>query len=107
MMVPSLLCAPVFLAAAALVPAGDPADAPPTRFADPVPLTAGGAPLEGLVYPSPALMDLDGDGREELVLGDLWGHLWSASPLKSGDVTAFGERAQVQCGPEPLKLNNW
>ncbi|MEL6427988.1 MAG: hypothetical protein AAFZ87_11310 [Planctomycetota bacterium] len=102
MIVPSLLVVP----AAALL-GGDPADAPPTRFADPVPLTAGGAPLEGLVYPSPALVDLDGDGRTELVLGDLWGHVWSASPLQSGDVTAFGERAQVQCGPEPLKLNNW
>lgn len=93
--------------ALSLAPVGDPIEAQPPRFADPIPFTTAGAPFEGMIYPSPALHDLDGDGKKELYLGDLWGHVWAASPASAEDVTAFGEHKKLERGEEPLKLNNW
>jgi len=88
----ALLCAPL----------GDATE----RFAAPVQLTTDGEPFTGMIYPSPAFHDLDGDGVLDLVVGDLFGYLHHCAPVE-GDGTAFGARAKVESGGEPLKLNNW
>ncbi|QDU84421.1 hypothetical protein Pla163_15290 [Planctomycetes bacterium Pla163] len=79
---------------------------PTPRFAAPVELTSAGAPFTGILYPSPVLRDLDGDGRRELILGDLFGALWHCAPT-AGSSTAFGERGRLEANGEPLELNNW
>lgn len=76
------------------------------RFAAPVQLTTAGSPFEGILYPSPVLVDTDGDGQRELVIGDLFGALWHCAPTGDGD-TAFGERGRLESNGTPLELNNW
>ena len=77
-----------------------------TTFRPPVRLMAGGEPMgQEQMYPSPALYDLDGDGVEELVIGDLMGNLrvsrrvaggdaitWSAAELLKGHEVSQGEK---------------
>lgn len=76
------------------------------RFAAPVEFTSAGAAFEGLLYPSPVLVDTNGDGQRELIVGDLFGKLWHFTPTDAGDTT-FGERGQLEANGAPLELNNW
>ncbi|MCC6465936.1 MAG: hypothetical protein IT463_11405 [Planctomycetes bacterium] len=56
------------------------------------------------LYPSPALHDLDGDGKREIVIGDLFGGLTYLSPTKDG----WGEEKVLNgADGKPLKFNNW
>ena len=54
------------------------------KFAPPVQLTAGGKNHTGILYPSPALYDVDGDGARELLIGEIFGRHWL-------DVARYGE----------------
>jgi len=74
-------------------------------FEAPVRLMAGEEPMGAKrLYPSPVMQDLDGDGKPEMVLGDLIGNLtvsrrdgetWSApTPLEKAD-------------GEPIRFHNW
>lgn len=81
--------------------------APPTppTFATPVRLLEGERFLgAGRMYPSPVMFDVDGDGKLDMVIGDLVGKLtfskrvdgrWQESqPLRDVDA-------------KPLRFNNW
>ena len=75
------------------------------QFDAPVELTADGKPFHGILYPSPRLHDADGDGKAELLVGDLWGHIRVA---RAGDTaTSFGAIDKLRARDELLKLNNW
>lgn len=93
--------------ALALPPLTPPQEA--ARFAAPVLLTEAGAPLgRGLLYPSPALFDVDGDGAAELVLGDLIGNVWKHERSEGEDTLAWSKRERVQASDgKDLKFNNW
>ncbi len=74
-------------------------------FDPPVALTSDGAPFTGILFPSPTLHDLDGDGKRELVIGDLPGRIVFARP---GDgIAKWQKREPLQSNKKPLKLNNW
>ena len=76
------------------------------RFAAPVRIQAGDAFLgEGRLYPSPVLHDVDGDGRLDVVVGDLFGKVTVANRSSAG---AFGIEKQFQDRDgKPLKFHNW
>jgi hypothetical protein len=78
-------------------------------FHAPVRLTSQGSELaKGTLYPSPRMHDLDGNGREELLIGDLFGNLKAAHADPAGSQTSW-------LPPEPLrtvdgeimKFDNW
>ena len=61
------------------------------HFKDPVRLNAGDKMLgKGRMYPSPAAHDLNGDGRFDIVIGDLRGHLTFA--LQQPDGTSLPKK---------------
>jgi hypothetical protein len=78
------------------------------RFAAPKRVLAGEAPLgEGRLYPSPVLHDVDGDGRKDIVVGDLLGAVTFA-PRAAGKTVAFGaEKPLPDRDGKPLKFHNW
>ncbi len=77
-------------------------------FADPVELTAGDAPFEDQLFPTPVLYDLDGDQQDELVVGDLFGNLFACEPLEAeGQARQWSARSAWLADGEPLRLNNW
>ncbi|QDU83199.1 hypothetical protein Pla163_02970 [Planctomycetes bacterium Pla163] len=97
-------------AADSLGPAAAKARGP--RFAAPVMVRAGDAPLNGaddLLYPSPVLFDVDGDGDTELVVGDLWGNLFRYERIATDDASVrFGPRERVQYfDGANVELPNW
>jgi hypothetical protein len=63
---------------------------PGALFEPPMHLTSEGLVInqrEKLLYPSPFLLDLKGDGQKVLVIGDLWGKLRVYPPTgKRGDL---------------------
>lgn len=73
------------------------------KFGAPEALTTNGKSMTGILYPSPALRDIDGDGKSELLIGDLRGFIQVAE----GDGLAWGKLEQLKSGKEPLKLHNW
>ncbi|MGE0434982.1 MAG: hypothetical protein AB7S36_22185 [Planctomycetota bacterium] len=90
------------------------APAAPATFAAPVPVTNGDDNFSKLLYPTPVLQDVDGDGVRELVVGDLRGYLYvcdtppatATADGKPADV-AWTAMANMQCNGKPIKLNNW
>jgi len=78
-------------------------------FAEPVLLHEGDAPMgRGLLYPSPALFDVDADGTDELVMGDLVGKLWVSARVEGDDPTAWTEREPLKAADgNDLKFSNW
>ena len=62
------------------------------------------------MYPSPALYDVDGDGQDELVVGDIFGSLnvyENQNASGKGDpVWAEHVRLNSTKG-EPIKVSNW
>ncbi|MEM1450423.1 MAG: hypothetical protein AAF957_11115 [Planctomycetota bacterium] len=83
------------------------AEAPKARFAPPVQLTAGGSEHTGILYPSPALHDVDGDGALELLIGEIFGTITISERDPEGPATAWREAQSMKVGGEPIKLNNW
>ena len=75
-------------------------------FAAPIRLQAGGKFLgEGRLFPSPVYHDLNGDGRADLVVGDLRGHLTVAV---RGDGATFGKEENVLgADGKIVDLQNW
>src|SRR5262245_55599326 len=86
------------------------AQPPQVQFHAPVRLTTEGVPInqkEKLLYPSPVLLDIDGDGQTKLVVGDLWGKLRVYSPVgKRGDL-AWGTAKILQAQGKDLSVPNW
>jgi hypothetical protein len=98
------------LVAAAAVALTASAEPPKPLFEPPVRLLSEGAPLnqrEQLLYPSPVLLDIDGDRQVELVVGDLWGKLRVYKPAgKRGDL-AWGRGTVLQANGKELVVPNW
>lgn len=75
-------------------------------FAPPVRLKAGGKFLgEKRLYPSPVFHDVDGDGRLDLVVGDLPGRLTWARGEAGGTFAA--EQDLPGADGKVLKFHNW
>lgn len=79
------------------------------RFAEPVLVLAGQAPMGARrLYPSPALQDMNGDGRADIVLGDLWGKLTVAPRLAGDGPATFGpDQPLLARDGTPLDFKNW
>ena len=76
------------------------------HFKDPVRLNAGDKMLgKGRMYPSPAAHDLNGDGRFDIVIGDLRGHLTFA--LQQPDGTFASEQKLKDANGKVLDFGNW
>jgi hypothetical protein len=77
---------------------------PPTRLlSDKEPLNQ----REKLLYPSPVLLDIDGDKQAELVVGDLWGKLRVYKSVgKRGDLT-WDTGKVLQAQGKDLVVPNW
>ncbi len=103
---PSLLLLPLLSGLPTLV-AGDGDSS--ALFAEPVMLTAGSKPMgRGILYPSPHMFDVDGDGQDEIVMGDLWGVLHVSKKLPGDDPMAWSEATPLQSSDgEKLKFSNW
>jgi hypothetical protein len=99
----SALIAVALCATPVLAQDGDASD----RFEEPVELLTNGASIDSVMYPSPTLYDLDGDGKRELVIGDIFGSIHSC--IKSdGKTNAWGEMVKLKSvDGKPLQLNNW
>ena len=98
---------PVLVCAAATAAAQSPQS---PQFAPPVRLKAGDAFLgEKRLYPSPVLHDLDGDGRIDVVVGDLIGVLTVAPRGNAADgAPSYGPETKVLAADgKPLDFDNW
>ena len=97
------------LAMLALVCAAATAAAQSPQFAPPVRLKAGDKFLgEQRLYPSPVFHDLDGDGAQDVVVGDLIGVLTLAPRAKGAGALAYGAETEVLAADgKPLDFNTW
>jgi hypothetical protein len=86
------------------------AQSPKALFEPPVRLLSEGVPInqrEKLLFPSPVLLDLNGDGHKVLVIGDLWGKLRVYQPTgKRGDLN-WGKGTNLQAQGKDLVVPNW
>ena len=98
---------PALLAPFAL-PAPDGDD---VQFAQPELLLADGKPInqvEDMPYPSPVLFDVDRDGKDELVCGDLWGYLWVYENTAAEGAPVWGAATKLESAEgEVIKVSNW
>jgi hypothetical protein len=81
----------------------------PPKFAPPVRLLVGGQPMGAeRLYPSPVLRDMTGDGRVDVVLGDLWGAITIAPRLVQDGAPAWGPDIALKSRDgKDLKFSNW
>ncbi|HZN39689.1 MAG TPA: hypothetical protein VFD82_12845 [Planctomycetota bacterium] len=87
------------------------AQAPPPSptFGEPVRLKAGDKFLgENRWFPSPVFQDMNGDGRADVVVGDLAGHLTIALREASDGPPAYAaETKQMALDGKLLDFHNW
>jgi hypothetical protein len=98
------------LGAIAALAMSAPAEEPKARFDVPVRLMTEGVPInekEQLLYPSPVLIDIDGDGQVELVIGDLWGKLRVYKPTGKRGEIMYGKGSVLQAAGKDLVVPNW
>jgi hypothetical protein len=74
------------------------------RFSKTLELHGGAEPFRGILYPAPTMYDIDGDGQEELVIGDLRGFVYVSERLDDG---SFAAKQQLKVSGQPLKFHNW
>ncbi len=75
----------------------------------PVRLSAGDALLgKSRLFPSPVFHDVDGDGRLDVVVGDLRGHLTWAARLPGDGAPRFGAEQKLKDAEgKILDFGNW
>jgi len=77
------------------------------QFLDPIEISAGGVPIrtESPGYASPAMVDLDGDGLEDLIVGQFKGGkmLFCKNTGASG-TPAFAESAWIETSGQPATV---
>ncbi len=82
-------------------------------FLAPVMLKVGDKPLNvaaDQMYPSPAIYDVDNDGKDELVVGDIFGSLniyENAAEWGQGDPVWEEHRPLESADGEPIRVSNW
>jgi hypothetical protein len=80
-----------------------------TEFASPVRLNAG-EPFLGVkrLFPSPVFHDIDGDGLQDVVVGDLMGRLTVALRKPGKGKLAFGaETKLLDAEGKEIDFHNW
>jgi len=96
---------PVFLFASSVALAQS---ATVPSFAEPVRLMVGEKYLgQNRSYPSPVGHDLDGDGRIDLVIGDLPGKLTVATRLAAAGVAFAVDKPVMATDGTAIKFDNW
>ncbi len=90
-------------------PAQKPAATAPTTFAPPLRVKAGDLLLgEKRLYPSPVLQDMNGDGRADLVIGDLRGKITVALRQPGAGLPQFAvDTALKGRDGKDLDFANW
>jgi hypothetical protein len=84
------------------------ADEPVPGFDPAVPLVSDGKPIGGIAYPSPVLIDIDGDKQRELVIGDLFGNLWVCQQDSTGGALQWMPKTRLNSSNgKALRLPNW
>ena len=84
------------------------AEEPVPRFDPAVPLVSDGKPIRGITYPSPTLIDIDGDKQRELVIGDLFGNLWVCQQDSTGGALQWTPKTRLNSSDgKALELPNW
>ena len=83
-----------------------------SQFEDPVYLKVGDMPLNedgSMMYPSPAIFDVDNDGTDELVIGTIFGSIYACENSNTDGGEPVWERPEVvkDRDGEALNLNNW
>lgn len=82
-------------------------------FSAPTMLMVGDKPLNvaaAQMYPSPAIYDVDNDGKDELIVGDIFGSLniyENAAEWGHGDPVWEEHRALESADGEPIRVSNW
>ena len=83
-----------------------------TQFEEPVALMVGDEVMNQnskMKYPSPAVFDVDNDGKDELVIGTIFGGIYACenSNQNDGDPVWEAPVAVNSVDGEPLDLHNW
>jgi hypothetical protein len=76
----------------------------------PVPVEAGGEPIdvgELTGYAGPAVLDHDGDGLPDLLVGSFSGRILVHRNVGSRREPVFAEGVFLQAAGEPLEISNW
>ena len=74
----------------------------------PVQLTTDTGPLgHGMLYPSPAMYDIDGDGKAEMIVADLFGNVQMARKAPGADTHWGALTPLASRKATPLKFSNW
>lgn len=78
-------------------------------FAKPVRIMSGSKFMgEARLYPSPTFQDLNGDGKLDVVIGDLFGHITVAYRDAKAEGVKFGPKTKIMNDQgKALKFSNW
>ena len=95
--------------AASQAPRTEPVPRQPTSFGPGTVLLAGEAAMGARRdYPSPVFQDMNGDGRLDIVIGDLWGKITVELRLPGDGPPRFGaDEPLLTPDGEPLDFKNW
>lgn len=78
------------------------------EFEAPVQIKAGESNFSEVLYPSPVIRDVDGDGQVELYIGDLRGYIQRADRISSGTDSEWGPAVNMKATDgKDLKFSNW